>query len=213
MATKTAQLHDVAAQSGSVIDALELAQQGTVVAIAARGNLDVATTETNSRPTPRDNRSLNALREQWRSLQLESLALRWQIGALCNETLGGPTTSQTLKDVANEIGCSLPDLQLMRWFARQVLDLNDFLDKHPAVKSWGKAKEVVVQSNPNRGTRKRTAFGKLIGLIRKLASQHQEGTLAFERKEAEKLSSVLLRFTLALESTSRSTDASVEENE
>ena len=104
MATKTAQLHDVAAQSESVNDALELAQQGTVVAHAARGNLDAATTETNSRPTPRDDRSLNALREQWRSLQLESLALRWQIGALCNETLGGPTASQTLKNVANEIG-------------------------------------------------------------------------------------------------------------
>ena len=213
MATKTAQLHDVAAQSESVDDALELAQQGTVVALAARGNLDVATTETNSRPTPRDDRSLSAFGEEWRSLQLESLALRWQIGALCNETLGGRTASQTLKDVANEIGCSLPDLQLMRWFARQVLDLNDFLDKHPAVKSWGKAKEVVVQSNPNRGTHKRTAFGKLIGLIRKLASQHQQGNLAFEKKEAKKLSSVLLRFTLALEGSSRSTDASVEENE
>ena len=99
------------------------------------------------------------------------------------------------------------------WFARQVPDLNDFLDKHPGVTSWGKAKEVVAQLNPNRGTRKRTAFGKLIGLIRKLTSEHQEGNLAFEKKEVAKLSSVLLRFTLALEKSSRSTDASVEENE
>ena len=81
------------------------------------------------------------------------------------------------------------------------------------VKSWGKAKEVVAQLNPNRGTRKRSAFGKLIGLIRKLISQHQEGSLAFEKKEVAKLSSVLLRFTLALENSSRPTDASVAESE
>ena len=101
----------------------------------------------------------------------------------------------------------------MMWFARHVPDLNDFLDKHPGVTSWGKAKEVVAQSNPNRGTRKRSAFGKLIGMIRKLTSQHQEGNLAFEKKEVNKLSSVLLRFTLALEKSSRSTDASVEDSE
>ena len=203
MAKKTTQLHDVAAQSESINDALEIAQQ------------NAATTETNSRPTPEDERWLQALREQWRSLQMESLDLRWQIGVSCNERLGGPTTgnncSMTLKDVVNEIGCSLPDIQLMRWFARQVPDLYDFLDKHPAVKSWGKAKEIVAQLSPNRGTRKRTAFGKLIGLIRKLTSQQQEGNLAFEQKEVAKLSSVLVRFTMALEN--RSTDASVKKSE
>ena len=90
MAKKTTQLHDVAAQSESTNDALELAQQ------------NAATTETNSRPTPEDDRSLQALREQWRSLQRESLELRWQIGTSCNETLGDPATGRTLKDVVNE---------------------------------------------------------------------------------------------------------------
>ena len=60
-------------------------------------------------------------------------------------------------------------------------------------------------------TRKRTTFGKLIGLIRKLTSEHQEGNLVFEKKEVAKLSSVLVRFTMALEN--RLTDASVEKSE
>ena len=101
----------------------------------------------------------------------------------------------------------------MMWFARHVPDLQAFLDQHPGVTSWGKAKEVVAQLSPNRGTRKRSAFGKLIGMIRKLASQYQEGKLAFEKKEVHKLSATLLRFTLALENTSRPTDALVEESE
>ena len=101
----------------------------------------------------------------------------------------------------------------MRWFARQVPELNDFLDEHPGVTSWGKARDVVAQLSPNRGKRKRTAFGKLIGLIRKLTSENQEGNLAFEKKEVAKLSSVLLRFTMALENSSKPTDASVEEIE
>ena len=171
MAPTTKQLHDVAAQSESIHDALELARQRALAAAAAYGNRDAATTETNSRPTPRDDRWLNAFGEQWRSLQMESLELRWQIGASCNEALGGLTTGHvdglmTARDIAGRIGCGLPDLHLMMWFARHVPDLNDFLDKHPAARSWGKAKEVVTQSNPNRGTRKRSALGKVIGLIR-----------------------------------------------
>jgi hypothetical protein len=97
----------------------------------------------------------------------------------------------------------------MMWFARHVPDLQVFLDQHPSVTSWGKAKEVLVQSNPNRGTRKRTAFGKLIGLIRKLTSEHQKGTLAFEKQEVNKLSATLLRFTLALEKSLSPADAAV----
>jgi hypothetical protein len=215
--TATQQLRDVAAQSESINDALELADQGTAAAIAACSSFDPATTETNSRPTPRDDRWLSALGVQWRSLQTESLALRWHIGASCNNKLGGPTTSpmggqMTPRDVASRIGCGLPDLHLMRWFARHVPDLNNFLDKHPGVNSWGKAKEVIAQLNSNRGTRKRSALGKLIGQIRRLASQHQQGKLAFAKEEVARLSSVLLRFSLALERTSRSTDASVEES-
>lgn len=217
MAKKIQQLPEVAARSESINDALALARQRARAAAAAYGNHDAATTETHLSPTPEDDRSLHALREHWRSLQMEGLAIRWQIGASCNEQLGRPTTGQncpmTLKDVVNEIGCSLPDIQLMRWFARQIPDLNDFLDKHPAVTSWGKAKEIVAQLSPNRVTRKRTAFGKLISLIRKLTSQQQDGNLAFEQKEVTKLSSVLLRFTMALENSSKPTDASVEENE
>ncbi len=52
-----------------------------------------------------------------------------------------------------------------------------------AVTSWCKAKEIVAQLSPNRVTRKRPAFGKLIGLIRKLTSQQQQGNLAFEQKD------------------------------
>ncbi len=213
MAKQSRQLPDVAARSESTNVALALADQSTAAAKAACGDLDAATTKAISRPNPEGDRSLQALRVQWRSHQLESLELRWQIGTLCNELLGGPTASRTLKDVVNEIGCSLPDVQLMRWFARQVPDLNDLLDKHPAVKSWGKAREVVAQLSPNRETRKRSTFGKLIGLIRKLTSQHREGSLAVEGKEVAKLSSVLLRFTMALQSTAWSTDASVAESE
>ena len=196
--TKTMQLHDVAAQSESADNALALAGQ------------TAATTQPNSMPTPTDDRWLTAFGDQWRSHQMEGLELRWQIGTACNEHLGGRTTS---RDVASRIGCGLPDLHLMMWFARHVPDLQAFLDQHPGVTSWGKAKEVVAQLSPNRGTRKRSAFGKLIGMIRKLASQYQEGKLAFEKKEVDKLSATLLRFTLALENTSRPTDALVEESE
>ena len=116
MAHKTRQLHDVAAQSESIDDALELARQRARAAVHAR--LDAATTETNSRPIPRDDRWLSAFGEQWRSLQMESLALRWHIGASCNEVLGGPTTGHrdglmTARDIASRIGCALPDLHLM----------------------------------------------------------------------------------------------------
>ena len=210
MASQTTQRHDVAAQSESMPNALELARQRARAASAAYGDRDAATTETNSRPTPSDDLWLNAYGEQLRSLQRQSLELRWQIGTTCNEHLSGRKTS---KDVASRIGCGLPDLHLMMWFARRVPDLNDFLDKHPAVASWGKARQVVAQLSPNGGTRKRSALGKLIGLVRKLTSQTQEGNVAFEKKEVEKLSSVLVRFTLALERSSRSADASVEEND
>ena len=93
--TKTMQLHDVAPQSGSINDALELAGQRARTAEAACDSVDAAT-ETNSMPTPRDDRSLTAFGEQWRSLQMERLELRWQIGASCNENLGRPTTPRTL---------------------------------------------------------------------------------------------------------------------
>ena len=188
------QLHDVAPQCESTHDALAIARQ------------TAATTQPNSMPTPTDDRWLAAYGDQWRSHQMEGLELRWQIGTSCNAALGGPRASN---NIASRIGCALPDLHLMMWFARHVPDLQVFLDQHPSVTSWGKAKEVLVQSNPNRGTRKRTAFGKLIGLIRKLTSEHQKGTLAFEKQEVNKLSATLLRFTLALEKSLSPADAAV----
>ena len=194
MAKPTMQLHDVAPQSESINDALELAWQ------------TAATTQPNSMPTPTDDRWLAAYGDQWRSHQMEGLELRWQLGTCCNAALGGPRASN---DIASRIGCALPDLHLMMWFARRVPDLHAFLDQHPGVTSWGKAKEVVAQLSPNRGTRKRSVFGKLIGMIRKLTSEHQKGTLAFEKQEVNKLSTTLLRFTLALEKSSSPADATV----
>ncbi len=208
--TKTMQLHDVTAQSESTDNALEIAGQRARTAQAACDSVDAATTETNSMPTPRDDRSLNAFGEQWRSLQMESLELRWQIGVSCNENLG---RSMSTKEVANRIGCGLPDLHLMMWFAKLVPNLNDFLKNHPGLSTWGKVKEFIAQSNPNRKTRKRSEVGKLIGLMRRLTSQYQEGNVAFEKKDVNKLTSVLVKFTMALNANSRSTDASEEESE
>ena len=207
--TKTMQLHDVTAQSESTDNALEIAGQRARTAEAACDSVDAAT-ETNTMPTPRDDRSLNAFGEQWRSLQMESLELRWQIGVSCNEHLGG---SMSAKEVANRIGCGLPDLHLMMWFAKLVPSLNDFLKSHPGLNTWGKAKEFIAQSNPNRRTCKRSELGKLIGLMRRLTSQYHDGNVAFEKKDVNKLTSVLVKFTMALNAHSRSTDASVEENE
>ncbi len=101
----------------------------------------------------------------------------------------------------------------MMWFAKLVPSLNVFLQDHPGVNTWGKVKEFIAQSNPNRKTRKRSEVGKLIGLMRRLTSQYQEGNVAFEKKDVNKLTSVLVKFTMALNANSRSTDASVEESE
>jgi len=101
----------------------------------------------------------------------------------------------------------------MMWFAKLVPNLNDFLKNHPGLSTWGKVKEFIAQSNPNRKTRKRSEVGKLIGLMRRLTSQYQEGNVAFEKKDVNKLTSVLVKFTMALNANSRSTDASEEESE
>ena len=212
MAESSKQLCNIAAQSESSHDALEPAHQRAAAATAACGNFGEPNVGANSRSILEEDARLVVLGKRWRLLQKDSLELRLQIGKSVNDTLGRPTTGRNgcqkaFKEVADKIGCAVPDVYMMSSFAAQFPSVDDFEAPHPATDSWNKVKQVVAGMNPNRRARKRSTFGSLIRLVKRLTSQHAEGNLAFEQKEVRKLLAILIKFAMALDASPAETVA------
>ena len=112
------------------------------------------------------------------------------------------------KDIASRIGCSLPDFiyVVVRTAGSRSASLPGRTPRRNKL-GQGQGSRCTIESQPRDA--KAFRLWKADWHDQKADFQHQKGKLAFEKKEVDKLSAALLRFTLALEKSSSPADASV----